>query len=533
MNYKNTWTYQGKIELPTLKGYLFNHGTESKKNTRTLNHINDCKAEYFDYIVLREKSDRLFGTEVIAPSHDSDYIKKLVEDINEHVCKNTLVKAMTWKDFKISLGQMKSRIRGIFDGLEKAKLSETECAFIPDCVSEAMLGAAINRVDKWYYSTKTLRISAKAYKDQTKKEQTMATKPIPRAFHKAILDVARYGKKYIELLNYKFIRVQSLELAYLILTQREFKNIERLRVIITADDKETHKEVYNILSRNNKNNKVELIEYDTDTEVEMEYKNMEYKPDLDIMNPPYDGSLHLVILENVLANKKPNSTVISIQPCRWLEDPLAEYKQNADFPKYKTSIVDKISNFKLILRNDANKAFGINSRANLGIFVFDNKNTFKVNRVGKTIFEKLITQTTLQKYLSNNKINEFSIPVVTHLLNEADGRATSKLIVATDGPIAKRGYINASDAQGWQWLNLATNKVEYDTLVSYLNSKFISNLVKLANTPRSIFNYLPVPPVLNKLYSDIEYCKVFDLDQQEIDILFDSSKWNIVTPEEI
>ena len=124
----------------------------------------------------------------------------------------------------------------------------------------------------------------------------------------------------------------------------------------------------------------------------------------------------------------------------------------------------------------------------------------------------------------------FGIPVVTHLLNEADGRATAKLIVADNGPIAKRGYIDASDAQGWAWLNLATNQQEYDALVHYLNSGFIKGLVKLANSPRGIYNYLPIPK-LDKKYTDVEYCNMFGFTTAEQEVLFDSSKWNLVSPE--
>ena len=53
-----------------------------------------------------------------------------------------------------------------------------------------------------------------------------------------------------------------------------------------------------------------------------------------LMNPPYDGSLHLKVLENVLTNilsLNSAAEVVSVQPVRWLEDPLAEYKQGSDY----------------------------------------------------------------------------------------------------------------------------------------------------------------------------------------------------------
>ena len=71
MKYKNTWTYHGIVELKNFGVYLFNHGTESKKKSRTAKHVNDCKAQkHLTYQILEEKQDRLFGSKVIAPIFD-------------------------------------------------------------------------------------------------------------------------------------------------------------------------------------------------------------------------------------------------------------------------------------------------------------------------------------------------------------------------------------------------------------------------------------------------------------------------------
>ena len=65
-------------------------------------------------------------------------------------------------------------------------------------------------------------------------------------------------------------------------------------------------------------------------------KNMKF--DVAIMNPPYDGNLHLKILEKVIpiADK-----VVNISPARWLQDPLAKYKKNSDYNKFENSISKK------------------------------------------------------------------------------------------------------------------------------------------------------------------------------------------------
>ena len=62
------------------------------------------------------------------------------------------------------------------------------------------------------------------------------------------------------------------------------------------------------------------------------------KFDVAIMNPPYDGSLHLEIMEHVIPNSK---EVIDISPVRWLQDPLVKLKSNSDYKKYEETISKK------------------------------------------------------------------------------------------------------------------------------------------------------------------------------------------------
>jgi hypothetical protein len=95
-----------------------------------------------------------------------------------------------------------------------------------------------------------------------------------------------------------------------------------------------------------------------------------------LMNPPYDGNLHLKVLDTTLKairQNNPDCEVASIQPARWLEDPLAEYKQGSDYKKYKNSITDKLSKLQLINYVDANDKFKIGlSGTDLAIYTFNN-----------------------------------------------------------------------------------------------------------------------------------------------------------------
>ena len=83
-------------------------------------------------------------------------------------------------------------------------------------------------------------------------------------------------------------------------------------------------------------------------------KNNMPKFDVAIMNPPYDGNLHLKILEKIIpiADK-----VVNISPIRWLQDPLAKYKKNSDYKKFEESISKKIESLDVIDSNNAQNIF--------------------------------------------------------------------------------------------------------------------------------------------------------------------------------
>ena len=118
-------------------------------------------------------------------------------------------------------------------------------------------------------------------------------------------------------------------------------------------------------------------------------KNMKF--DVAIMNPPYDGNLHLKILEKVIpiADK-----VVNISPARWLQDPLAKYKKNSDYNKFENSISKKIENIKIIPAVQSNKIFNI-SFGNMAILLIG-KGSFDYNTFNNNVFvNKIVNKCSL------------------------------------------------------------------------------------------------------------------------------------------
>lgn len=92
-----------------------------------------------------------------------------------------------------------------------------------------------------------------------------------------------------------------------------------------------------------------------------------------IMNPPYDGSTHLKILNNVVEEFK-EAEVVNLSPIRWLQDPLAEKKKSkTDFQKYE-DIRNHIESLeKMDATNMQGQFGGIVLGMDLGIYKLSNE----------------------------------------------------------------------------------------------------------------------------------------------------------------
>ena len=116
---------------------------------------------------------------------------------------------------------------------------------------------------------------------------------------------------------------------------------------------------------------------------------MEKKIDVVIMNPPYNRTLHLKILDAVIpvADK-----VINISPVRWLQDQVAKYKpkQNNLQEKYK-NILSALESLTIIPASESNNLFNI-AWCDLGIYVIDKncKNPYQIiEHPGVKIIDKI------------------------------------------------------------------------------------------------------------------------------------------------
>ena len=90
--------------------------------------------------------------------------------------------------------------------------------------------------------------------------------------------------------------------------------------------------------------------------------------DFILMNPPYDENLHLKILEKIIDTLTDDDTCVNLSPIRWLQDPLAEYK-NKGIDWNKFDIIKKHTwDIVTISAKDFQKYFGAIGNFDLGIY---------------------------------------------------------------------------------------------------------------------------------------------------------------------
>lgn len=126
-----------------------------------------------------------------------------------------------------------------------------------------------------------------------------------------------------------------------------------------------------------------------------------------LMNPPYDKNLHLKFLEKVI---QISDEVVSIQPIRWLQDPLAGDKKNSDYLKYEDSISKHITDLEEIKQKDAKNLFSIQLLQPLGIFTIKSNTTsnYYIDYFKNGVFEKIKIKILKENNIKYNNIVSYS-----------------------------------------------------------------------------------------------------------------------------
>ena len=114
-----------------------------------------------------------------------------------------------------------------------------------------------------------------------------------------------------------------------------------------------------------------------------------------IMNPPY-GNLHLPILKEMIEMVVENGGHgVSLQPVRWLQDPLVKYKKSTDFGRYNELLRHNLSDIQIYSSIEVGKLFDAVFTMDLGIYELNENSNYNLDTLYKDILLEKIIDTIL------------------------------------------------------------------------------------------------------------------------------------------
>lgn len=116
------------------------------------------------------------------------------------------------------------------------------------------------------------------------------------------------------------------------------------------------------------------------------------------MNPPYDGNLHNKIMDCIVSFME-KFECVNLSPIRWIQDPLADYKNGTDWKKFE-NLRNHIISISVVPTEIANKYFGIGLLQPLGIYLIDEQThkTIQHNEWYQRILKKIVKDSFYSKH---------------------------------------------------------------------------------------------------------------------------------------
>lgn len=160
------------------------------------------------------------------------------------------------------------------------------------------------------------------------------------------------------------------------------------------------------------NSKYDIKDFLSMSNSDIMKKNGGKKFDVVLMNPPYDKNLHLKFLEKTIEIA---NDIVSIQPVRWLQDPVAIHKKTSNYNKYKDTIHRHIVDLDVIKMVDAVDIFNAGFNADVAIYTV--KSTYNNgNIVAYDMSESILNKVIKCKYklsdvVERNKIDGWRMQI--------------------------------------------------------------------------------------------------------------------------
>ncbi len=233
-----------------------------------------------------------------------------------------------------------------------------------------------------------------------------------------------------------------------------------------------------------------------------------------IMNPPYSGNLHLKILREAM---KHSDDIVNLSPIRWLQDPLADRKENTDYKRF-ADIREHIDDLYVISQAEAFACFGVYANQ-LGIYHI--KPNAKGYVLDKSFVNKILSKTEkFYKDYMNHKKTPFWVPVSKYHFtsNGCETYEPFTLSFSKNGTYAKSGWTKALHDK-WEmfYFDSEEEKKNFEDFLELKSYKFILGRTQVGSR-LSIYT-MPMMPDYTHHWTDSDLYAYFGLTADEIDTI--------------
>lgn len=256
-----------------------------------------------------------------------------------------------------------------------------------------------------------------------------------------------------------------------------------------------------------------------------------------IMNPPYDGSTHLKILDNVIS-EFPEAEVVNLSPTRWIDDPLAEYKKSSDFKKFE-NIRNHIGSLDYYKAIEMQRLFAA-GLPDIGIYKITKKGGYVPQYKGMSIIKKVWGHESFLDKVEANQIDGWRVRVnELRPIVAGDGRTNNEswrwhiINLHVETYVYKDGYTKS----GKYWTQLSAHgkyfnktdsllplSIKFNTeqeafnFESYCKLKLPLYLKRVCQKDQHVpLRVLPFMPSYKDIWTDQKLYEYFNLTPDEIE----------------
>ena len=272
--------------------------------------------------------------------------------------------------------------------------------------------------------------------------------------------------------------------------------------------------------------------YDSNLDLYDIIKGIDMKFDCIIMNPPYDGQLHLKIFEEASKHLSKDGVCVSLSPTPWL----AKFNVNRPMAKYRKVFNGKIKHIEVIEHATANAMFDTgNAIEELGIYVVKNDDSAPIdlmkygfnNDAEKSLYNKINMMNPKAGVITYNKaaldIRYGSVSAKTAYCNKGctniDIRKPFDVPIYTwhGGKTCKEAVLMLKSKKKVSMVLYFNSQVEHDNFINSLDTTFMNWYYQMFVVPGDckIINYMFRMVDYSQPWTDERFYKFFNITPEE------------------